>query len=170
MNRHSSVRAPAPKERRRPKAPPQLPSGLGTLYTILRRRPNKPNPRSAELNKASDAGSGAGTPPGTTSPDENVPDICVPADCPARVVRVSPTMTVKSISAFDPTWKSCTKVASPLLLLTVRKAFTSNCGEVVLSLMSGQVTVPLIMSESVVETKEKVSVPPDVIGKTPLVS
>src|SRR5271165_6408877 len=113
----------------------------------------------------SDAGSGTGTSPGTISPDENDPVTVDPLASPARAVRVVLTETLKSISAFDPTGKSPVKVGSPLLLPTVKKAFTSNCGEVVLSLMSGHVTVPLIMSESVVDMKEKVSVPPDVIGK-----
>jgi hypothetical protein len=122
---------------------------------------------SALARSVSDAGSGTS---GTISPDEKDPVSDDVAGSPARVVKVVPRETVMSIWAIDPTGKSPLKVASPLLLVTVRTASTSNCGEVVLSLMSGQVMVPLIMSESVVEAKEKVSVPPEVIGKTPLVS
>src|SRR5215472_65332 len=135
------------------------------FYATLRRRRSHPSPTSPLPRSVSDAGSGTGTSLGTISPAEKVPEIELPAVWAARLVRVCVTLTVKSISAFDPAGKSPVKVGSPLLLPTVKKAFTSNCGEVVLSLMSGQVTVPLIMSESVVDMKEKVSVPPDVIGK-----
>src|SRR5882724_9316300 len=76
MNRHSSADASlsirsqsrkwaprfdcAPKERRRPKAPPQLVGSVGYYYATLRGRPHQPSPTSAEPNRMSDAGSGTG--------------------------------------------------------------------------------------------------------------
>ena len=94
-----------------------------TYTGLVRRRLSNPSPKSALPRSVSEAGS---VTLGTISPDENEPTTIDPAESPARAVKVVPTETVKSISAVDPVGKAPVKVASPLLLVTVRMAFTSN--------------------------------------------
>lgn len=104
-----------------------------------------------------------------TSPDENVA-VADPVPA-ARLVSVlpSPKSSVKSIGACNPTWISWRNAALvPLTDVTVNNVLSSNCGVLVPSLIPTHVTVPLIML--VPSVKEKVSIPPEAIGKMPLLS